>query len=90
MVASQIPALFHLLSVLNDAATFGCLLQVIIGDINVAVGTATYEELQRRFGEEKVKFLAFDVTDHKKFRGNSDIQLLNCVMKQGYGCSDFR
>ncbi|BFZ06974.1 hypothetical protein BsWGS_10013 [Bradybaena similaris] len=42
--------------------------KVVLADINVAVGTATYEELQRRFGEENVKFKAVDVTDHKQFR----------------------
>ncbi|CAG5114761.1 unnamed protein product [Candidula unifasciata] len=42
--------------------------KVALGDVNAALGAATSEELQRRFGEESVIFYAFDVTDHQQFR----------------------
>ncbi|CAG5114759.1 unnamed protein product [Candidula unifasciata] len=42
--------------------------KVAFGDVNAALGTATYQEFQRRFGEENVAFFVFDVTDHNQFR----------------------
>uniref|UniRef100_A0A0B7BGK4 15-hydroxyprostaglandin dehydrogenase [NAD(+)] n=1 Tax=Arion vulgaris TaxID=1028688 RepID=A0A0B7BGK4_9EUPU len=42
--------------------------KVFFGDVNSTVGLATLTELQERFGEANVRFVAFDVTNHQQFK----------------------
>lgn len=68
--------------------------KVFLGDVDPKAGAETLEDFQKRFGEQNVKFTAFDVTDLAKFEaafqgavsgfGRVDVMVNNAgIMNEG-------
>ncbi|XP_012946504.1 15-hydroxyprostaglandin dehydrogenase [NAD(+)] [Aplysia californica] len=86
--------------VVSSEQTVDCILihalfhQIFLGDVDPKAGAETSEDFQKRFGEQNVKFTAFDVTDMGKFEaafqeavsafGRVDVMVNNAgIMNEG-------